>query len=374
MQNKICFILPGWITKKTGGSELQLYHLSNKFVAEGWNVEVVTVKKPVQYKRYLNPKIKYYYYHQSYFGFSHVMAYFALLLKLFQTRSYYYYVRTDARIERAAVWIFTRITKRKYIFALAHDDDAKNLQFKERHPSKSKYFIKRLFAKVDSYLADLLSKKNNSADLIIVQNTFQQTFLQNKFKLSSSLIKNSYFDTFTDENQEKKSWVIWVGNMREFKQPIKFLQIVKNIPDSHFKFLMIGECRNFCNQINDFKQSNFEYLGAKTYEETLGYFSKAKVIINTSDKEGFSNTFLQAWANRVWLITLGVDPDHIISVNKIGDVLKTPEEAVDRIKEIETKGTDNRLLEKAQNIVKEQFSLDSNYNLLVQQLNNHNRA
>ena len=43
---------------------------------------------------------------------------------------------------------------------------------------------------------------------------------------------------------------------------------------------------------------------------------KSKILINTSSFEGFPNTFVQAWANGVPVISLKVDPDNIIKKKK----------------------------------------------------------
>ena len=65
-KKSICFLLPGWITKNTGGSELQLYLLSEELVKRRWAVEVITNKPALTIRTiYLNANIKYHYYKHS---------------------------------------------------------------------------------------------------------------------------------------------------------------------------------------------------------------------------------------------------------------------------------------------------------------------
>ena len=42
MKKNIYFVLPGWVTKHTGGAEWQTYLLSEEFIKEGFEVSVIT--------------------------------------------------------------------------------------------------------------------------------------------------------------------------------------------------------------------------------------------------------------------------------------------------------------------------------------------
>jgi glycosyltransferase involved in cell wall biosynthesis len=59
--------------------------------------------------------------------------------------------------------------------------------------------------------------------------------------------------------------------------------------------------------------SNFDYLGPVSFEESNSLFAKANIFINTSKaQEGFPNTFIQAWMQGVPTISLDFDPDNLI--------------------------------------------------------------
>jgi glycosyltransferase involved in cell wall biosynthesis len=75
---------------------------------------------------------------------------------------------------------------------------------------------------------------------------------------------------------------------------------------------------------------NLEYLGAVPYHEVNNYFLRAKLFVNTSDSEGFPNSFLQAWVRQVPVISF-FDPDSIIEDREIGISPASPRDARDAI-------------------------------------------
>ena len=126
MNNSICFVIPGWVTKHRGGAEWQCYLFSEELLKRGWQVEVFTYKNKIVNKEYFNEKIKYYYYKSFIFLSLNFLYSFFLL---FKTNSEYYYIRTDARFLRAALVLFGKIKMKKVIYSLASDDDAKNITY-----------------------------------------------------------------------------------------------------------------------------------------------------------------------------------------------------------------------------------------------------
>jgi glycosyltransferase involved in cell wall biosynthesis len=66
------------------------------------------------------------------------------------------------------------------------------------------------------------------------------------------------------------------------------------------------------------KENNIEVMGELPNDKVNNLLSQSHILVNTSQSEGFSNTFIQAWMRKVPVVSLQVDPDHIIEREGIG--------------------------------------------------------
>jgi glycosyltransferase involved in cell wall biosynthesis len=62
---------------------------------------------------------------------------------------------------------------------------------------------------------------------------------------------------------------------------------------------------------------NLKFHGRLSYHDANHLYARAKVLVNTSDIEGFPNSYLQAWARGVPVVTL-IDPDRVIEREGLG--------------------------------------------------------
>jgi len=316
MNKSICFVIPGWVTKHTGGAELQCYLISEELLKRGWEVEVLTAQGAVCYENYLNDKISYYYLKNFKIN---LIRYIRAIILLFKTKSDYYYIRTDDRLLRGALVLFAALKKKKIVYALAHDDDAKNISYLFSLSKSKKHLLKKIFRFIDLGLVDLFANRSIfRVDKIIAQSSQQQLILKKHTNLDSVIINNSF--KFTPAFDKKENIVIWVANMRPFKRPEIFINLAKKFENSGWKFLMIGKSSaEFNNLISDAQSiNNFEYIGSLSYKEANKWFAKSKILVNTSTVEGFSNTFLQAWFYEVALVSLAVNPNNILTKGNTG--------------------------------------------------------
>lgn len=365
----ICFVIPGWVTKQTGGAEWQCYLLSEEFVKNGWEVEVFTAYSSIiKQENYYNNFLKYHYYKSSKIKLINLVLYF---LKSFKTNSKNFYLRTDEKTLRTAFTWLAKFRNIKIIYAIAHDDEARNVSFNKSFKNKNKKGVKYLFHFLDSVLADIFTKKSiYNIHKIISQTSLQKKILKCSTGLNSVIIRNSLKLYQTDIDTEKSNIILWVGNMRSFKRPDLFLRLIDELKIDDWKFVMIGKPYNYEKLIDCAKHSNFLYLGELSYEETNKWFEKANILVNTSTAEGFSNTFLQAWYYKVLVVSLNVNPDNLLTDTKLGVFANGNFQQL-KVKILQiTKdfSNNNSAILEAEKFVRRQFELKYNYDKLIQEL------
>ncbi len=306
--HSITFIFPGWVSKVLGGAEWQMYLLTEELIKRNYNINVIT-EKPNLYcinYEFINKNVKYIYYKRSK---SELVNFIRALRIISLHKTSLYYIRADNRIYRTACGLICTITGRKMIYAIAGDDELEYNSFKI---NKDVDILVKIFRFFDYGFVNMLTRKSeHRADLIITQTNFQQHNLKIKKGLNSIVIRNSIkLKLYSTDIHLKENLVIWVGNFRRVKQPEVFIDVAKNLLESKSRFVMIGSTGDYI-----FKDlpSNLEIRGTMAKNEIEKYLIKAKILVNTSITEGFSNTFLEAWIHNIFVISLNVNPDDFLN-------------------------------------------------------------
>lgn len=224
-----------------------------------------------------------------------------------------YYVRC-ATFLPGILAIFCKMYAKKFVFAGAHETDFSPNKF--RFPTKRdevlyKYGLQRAHA-------------------IIVQSSDQKKLLWENFRLKGKVIRNFYpYDPVRLPDSQRKN-ILWVSTMRAWKRPSQFIRLARSFPSE--TFVMIGGRASAADgklfdeiKKRAAKVKNLQFLGFQPFEITERYFDKSKVLVNTSEYEGFPNTFLQAWLRGIPVISY-VDPDDVIATNRLGLVVHSEED------------------------------------------------
>ena len=325
---KICFVesqiysvlKPGAGTLSSGGEAVQHSLLAREFANQGWSVSAVC-RDAGQADGESLSGIRFWKTYQRDAGIPGMRFFYPRLYKVWRALKKAdadVYFQSCAGFMTGVVAYFARRHGRKMIFRVAHDTDCV--------PGEQLINNRR-----DRWLYEYGLR---SADLISVQSEVQADALKKNYGLSSVGVK-MVVEPPADTNSEKDIDVLWVNNLRGFKRPELVVDIARELPK--VSFVMIGGrmkgFEDLYDQVMKAAESipNLTFIGAVPYSEVNDYFARARLFLNTSDSEGFPNSYLQAWVRGLPVISY-FDPDGLIEALEIGAKVSSQQEFCTPIK------------------------------------------
>lgn len=217
------------------------------------------------------------------------------------------YYQSCADMLTGVVAAFCMLHNKKFIYRVASDLDVEPDQLKMR------FFRDRFM-----YLWGL-----KNADIILPQTTLQNDMLKKNLKICGHITK-MIVETVEGTVGEKVD-VLWVNNIRPLKRADRIYNIAKSLPQ--LKFVIIGGpvpgYEKYYTEVIDMLDTldNVVIKGKLPFTETAKYYNSCRVFFNTSDIEGFPNSFLQVWAAGKPIVSI-FDPDDLIAKLGLGVVVK----------------------------------------------------
>jgi glycosyltransferase involved in cell wall biosynthesis len=168
-----------------------------------------------------------------------------------------------------------------------------------------------------------------NAGTITVQTKDQKALLHSHYGRNDAIVVRNFHPqpSSLEQNQAQansKKRVVWVANLKPMKNPEAFLRLARRFSDNHdVEFIMIGAWQgrpDWIANVTALLQSapNVRYLGERTQDEINALLSGACAVVNTSEQEGFSNVFIQAWMRGVPVVSLNVNPDRLLDGETLG--------------------------------------------------------
>lgn len=159
------------------------------------------------------------------------------------------------------------------------------------------------------------------AHLVAAQTQKQVDLLRTNYGVRSSIVNMAVEMPAEESGLPRDIDVLWVNHIRKVKRPELLLELAKRLPRFRFAIVggaMEGEETLYARMEHEAQAiDNLDFVGEVPYSDVNGYFARARLFVNTSDIEGFPNTFLQAWVRRVPVISF-FDPDRLIEKNELG--------------------------------------------------------
>ncbi|MCD6322213.1 MAG: glycosyltransferase family 4 protein, partial [Clostridiales bacterium] len=150
------------------------------------------------------------------------------------------------------------------------------------------------------------------ADILLAQTEEQKSLIKMRFSRDAILLRNGHpVPDSVPKKSRGKIKIVWVANFKRAKQPEIFINLaarLKNLKNAHF--YMIGRPGSKVLQhpleLRIQELSNIDYLGSMPQADVNSFLENAHVLVNTSQYEGFSNTFIQAWMREIPVVSLNV--------------------------------------------------------------------
>ena len=201
------------------------------------------------------------------------------------------------------VFVACTMMGRKCIFRMAHDYDADPEWLKRENHSIQFHLYRYGLKRVSQIVAQTRTQHDN-----LLGNT----------GLESRIVGNG-IEIGTGHSVVDRTHILWVGRADAVKRPELFLTLSESMPERRFVMIMNGE--------NPLKEKiaaraatlgNLELIDFIPLGEISAYFEAASAYVNTSEAEGFPNTFIQACAAGCPILTFKANPDDVLGEYGIG--------------------------------------------------------
>ncbi len=184
----------------------------------------------------------------------------------------------------ASAALYARLAGKRFVFAGASDPD----------------FAKGPLPGMPRQHTFMYRQGLRAAHAVIVQNVVQLDMLKSHFGIRGELIQNGY-DEERPQPGSFNGHVLWAATVKPLKRPDLFIRLARRLP--HLRFVMVGgpgmtpDAQGYFQRIAQAarQQGNLTVVGHVPFSQVGSWFDGAAVCVNTSEYEGFPNTFMQAW-------------------------------------------------------------------------------
>jgi glycosyltransferase involved in cell wall biosynthesis len=305
-QIRVCFIAPKAyplfnpdVKKVFGGAEVDLYFLATElakdrsfevsFITADYDQQDIETIKNVRIIKSLDFK-------------KNSLTGAARVWRAMHTADSQIYFQEAVSWGTFLVALFCSSHKRTFVYRTANQGESDGTYFNRKN------LLKKAFS---------WSLRKTGA--VIVQNEIDKKNLQNSFGIDAIVIPNG--QRLHESGKTKRDTILWVGRSTPLKRPELFVKLAENFPDE--KFTMICQKATGDENYRDLlgqaqKLGNLQFIRAVPFADIGTYFQKAKVFVNTSNSEGFPNTFIHACNCAAPILSLKVNPDDFINRYKCG--------------------------------------------------------
>jgi len=326
----ICFVMPFHIMERRGGgAEVQAWLLARELARRGHEVHYVA--QSVRGKQGTSETVDgvriHWLRYRALFAWLDAAQWYAALRR----------IDPDLIVQRmtspitGVIGLYARLYKRPFAW-ICTEDLVPNRWFFWRNQKRMNRILapgplKGTVLLADACFRDLWRQFGmRYATHAFVQNERQRCELKESFGLEAHHMPSGHelpaAGRLDAEDRRRNGVVLWVGNMGARKRPGLFVDLARRHTEAGRRFVMVGDhcdAEWLQSTLGDLPP-NLERKGRLSFEDALAWFDRAAVLVNTSDREGFPNTFIQAWLRGVPVLSLCIDPDRVLTRERLGDV------------------------------------------------------
>jgi len=203
-----------------------------------------------------------------------------------------------------ALYPLVAMRRRPLVYHVATDE------FVERPPSDVGTFRARLYARA-LRRCQLVAQTPHQADL-----------LRREWGLEARVVPNGYPPATVVDRYQNREAFLWAGRLAREKRPHLFLDLAERFPDEQFTLVGPSEDNAYAADIRTRAETldNVTATGRVPPSAVHEHYRRAIALVNTSelDREGFPNTFLEAWRYATPVVGLDIDPGRFLGSEGTG--------------------------------------------------------
>jgi glycosyltransferase involved in cell wall biosynthesis len=141
-------------------------------------------------------------------------------------------------------------------------------------------------------------------DTVFAQNPFQRDNALQHYGREARIVPNCYAPP-AGAKCDPRGYVLWIATLRPQKRPELFIELARRMPGQRFMLVGGNDAHARGVAYSEGIRAAARALPNVTVREFVPFaeadrlFDGARVLLNTSEYEGFPNTFLQAWSRGV---------------------------------------------------------------------------
>lgn len=302
---EVCFInslgYEAFKGRSVGGTQLQLYYLSTE-LAEDQDYNVYFLARDAKDEEEIENVVFFEALSRVKGIKNKIKSGIKLMKKMYDVNADVYF-SSSSNMEIALISLYCKLKRKKHVHRTNHERQMKKSRFRNE-------LVKGLINHLGM----------RKTDLIFTQCKDHAEMLSNWFEPELEILPNSF--PIPEGEISEEDFILWVGRRVEWKRPDLVLDLAEEFPEEDFVVISprTSSTEQFYNRIERRAEeiNNINLIERVPRDQIQEYFDNAKIFLNTSENEGFPNTFVEAGIGYTPILSYKVDPDSFIQLEDCG--------------------------------------------------------